>query len=470
MTQATDRHDLRELEAFWKAQLQPCFPERALEAQVALIDGTSARYVNLDNAATTKPFQAVKERVDEVLDSYGSVHRGAGQHSRCTTDAYERARRHIGEFVGASEKEYVIFTKNTTESVNQAAALLAAEPGKVLVSDIEHSSNLLPWMKHGEIVQYRTDRQGIVAIGDIERILKEHDGKTGQERIKLLAITGSSNVTGYKPPIYDIAALVHQHGARIFVDACQLVPHEKVDMLPDDDPRHLDFLAFSGHKIYAPYGAGVLVGPKAFFDKVDPYQIGGGNLPYITHDLQIKRFHNERAHDPGSPNAIGVIAIDESIRQLEAIGLEQVHSYESALVTAAFDRLSAIKQVRIHIVKPYSTVIPFSIPGKPPELVAEMLSQEYGIGVRAGSFCTYELLRKLLETTSTADGIIADGVDAGITLAIPRIVRASFSISNRPEDAIRFVDAVEEITKKRFVDYRSHYAMDDQTGEWSARG
>jgi len=477
MTQATDKHDLRELEAFWNRHIQHRFSGKALEAFVCVGDGMlSVRYVNLDNAATTKPFQAVKERVDEALDTYGSVHRGAGQHSRCTTDAYERARQHIGEFVGASPENYVIFTKNTTESVNQAAALLASEPGKVLVSDIEHSSNLLPWMKQGEIVQYRTDRQGIIDIGEIERILKEHDGKTGQERIKLLAITGSSNVTGYKPPIHNIAELVHRYGARIFVDACQLVPHERVDMRSDDDAGHLDFLAFSGHKMYAPYGAGVLIGPKDFFDKVDPYQIGGGNLPYITRNLQIKRFHNVRTHDPGSPNAIGVIAIDEAIRQLEAIGMENVYQYETALTAMAFDRLAPLSPrdqlhppVKLHIDRSHGTVIPFTIPGKPPELVAEMLTQEYGIGVRAGSFCTYELLRKLCETTDIADDMIAEHVDAGITGSIPRILRASFSIYNRPEDAIRFVDAVEEITKKRFVDYRSRYSRDGQTGEWSVQ-
>ncbi|AFZ02891.1 aminotransferase class V-fold PLP-dependent enzyme [Calothrix sp. PCC 6303] len=458
-----------ELDNFWQENIQPLFTEESLCFQVKTTDGKEVRYVNLDNGATTAPFAPVKRYVEEMLDCYGSVHRGSGQKSLISTREYDNSRDVIRNFVGASQNNYVIFAKNTTEAINAAATLWAKIPGKILVSDIEHSSNLLPWVVNNEVVQYRTEADGSVDIAKIEAILVAHKDLPVTEQIKLLTITGASTITGYKPPIYEIAALAHRYGIKIFADLCQLVQHDRVDMLPDNDPCHLDFVAFSGHKMYAPYGTGILVGSKNFFDQFHPYQIGGGNLPYITRNLEIKRFYTERAHDPGTPNAMGAVAIAKSIQIIESLGREEIAHYEHSLVEYTFKQLSSIPGVRIHIAGDgIAHVIPFDIDGFDGRLVAEILAQEYGIGVRAGAFCTYEYIRKLKGISDEQDEVIAAEVDQGITRNIPTIIRASFALSNNFEDCQRFIDAIAQITENGFAHYLPKYSQDNTTGVWTA--
>jgi len=422
------------------------------------------KYVNLDNAATTIPFKKVKGAINEFLNSYGSIHRGTGQKSKISTEAFEKARETIRIFAGASEQNYVIFTKNTTESINQAAALWANKKGKVLVSDIEHSSNLLPWMKYNEIIQYKTSNEGVIILSEIERAFIEN------KDIKLIVITGASNVTGYKTPIYKIAEIAHKNRAKILVDACQYIQHKKLDMKADSDIQHIDFVAFSGHKMYAPYGAGVLIGPKDFFDENLPYQIGGGNLPYITNDLKIKRFKTVRSHDPGTANAVGIIAISEAIKVIESIGYSEIERYEEEITSKAFDEIAKITGIKFYIRKEnLGNIIPFDLEGFDSKLLAEILAQEQGIGVRAGSFCTYELMRKLKGISKERDNEIAKEVDNGITANIPGLVRASFALSNSLEDVKRFVEALKEISQKGAEYYKKFYKQDIKTGSWNIR-
>ena len=258
----------QKINQFWNKKIKPLFSKNGFNYKVNTKQGF-VRYVNLDNAATTPVFFQVLKKVENCFSTYGSVHRGAGQKSKITTDLYEKARKYLLDFAGASENNYIIFTTNTTESVNHLAELWGKNNGKVMVSDIEHSSNLLPWLKNCNIVEYRTNSDGTINLNEIKKVFENC------KDIKLLAITGASNINGYRPPIYELAKLVHLNGAKIFVDVCQLIPHHKVDVLADDNIKHLDFIAFSGHKMYAPFGIGVLVGPKDFFDKSIPYQIGG---------------------------------------------------------------------------------------------------------------------------------------------------------------------------------------------------
>ena len=447
----------------WEEEIKPLFPEESLELLVDTTRGT-VRDVNLDNAATTIPFSAVNQAVAEFLRTYGSVHRGSGQRSRTSTQSYEQARDRIQQFTGASLESYVVFTKNTTEAINHAAQLWSRIPGKVLVSDIEHSSNLLPWLAENEVVQYRTNPNGTLNIEDVEEMFRKY------EDIKLLAITGSSNVTGYKPPIHDLAEIAHKYGARILIDACQLIQHQKVDVLPTDDPRHLDFVAFSGHKMYAPFGGGVLVGPKEFFDQAVPYQIGGGNLTYISRDLQLKRFPTVQAHNPGTPNAVGAISIAKATEVLESIGYDRIHKYESELVRTAFRRLTHIDGVEVYASESeIGSVIPFDVTGIDSRLTAEILRDDYGIGVRAGSFCTYEFMRKIKTVSNEQDQKISEEIDIGITRSIPGVVRASFGLVNNQEDVARLVSAVTEIAHNGIEHYAQHYMQDNTTGMWTKR-
>ncbi|NQU78348.1 aminotransferase class V-fold PLP-dependent enzyme [Candidatus Woesearchaeota archaeon] len=439
------------------------FSQDCLKFVVETLSG-SAKYVDLDNAATTSAFREVEEEIRKTLTFYGSVHRGSGQKSKESTDAYERARDIILTFVGASEDNYVVFTKNTTESINHAAALWSKIPGKVLVSDIEHSSNLLPWLQTGQIVQYKTDAKGRVDVEEVEKQLAKGD-------IKLLTITGSSNVTGYKPPIYEMAELAHKYGAKILVDVCQLIQHNQVDVLDSSDPRHIDLIAFSGHKMYAPFGAGVLVGPKEFFDDADPYQIGGGNLPYITRDLEIKRFSTVQAHDPGTPNAIGALAIGKAAEIIERIGYKRIHAHESSIVEQAYVGIEKLSNVEVYVGSDeLGSVLPFNIKGIDHRLTAEILANEYGVGVRAGSFCTYELIRKLHGLSPSVDNLISEEVDQGITKNIPGLVRASFSLVNNQEDVKRFVIAITEIANTNLQKYLQTYEQNSTTGDWTYRG
>ncbi|RCJ34799.1 aminotransferase V [Nostoc minutum NIES-26] len=457
------------LDSFWNQKIRPLFTDKSLSFRVKTRNGKYVKYINLDNGATTTPFATLKQYVNEMLDTYGSVHRGSGQKSIITTQEYDASRDIIREFVNSSSQNYVIFAKNTTEAINGAATLWAKRPGKILVSDIEHSSNLLPWVTRDEVVQYRTQPDGSVSLAEIENIFKAHQNRSKAEQIKLLTITGASTITGYRPPIYELAALAHKYGAKMFADVCQLIQHERVDMRADDDPCHLDFVAFSGHKMYAPYGTGVLLGPKEFFDGSYPYQIGGGNLPYITRNLEIKRFYTERAHDPGTPNAMGAIAIAKAIQIIEELGRDRIAEYEHSLVDFTFTRLQAIPGVKVHIPGDnLAHVIPFDIDGFDGRLVAEILAQEYGIGVRAGAFCTYEYIRKLKNISDEQDCEIAKEVESGITRNIPSIIRASFAVYNTLEDCDRFLDAILEIAKNGLDYYLPYYTQNQTTGVWTA--
>ncbi len=447
----------------WDEEIKPLFPEESLELLVETTRGT-VREVNLDNAATTIPFSAVNEAVAEFLRTYGSVHRGSGQRSKISTQSYEQARDRIRQFVGASLDDYVVFTKNTTEAINHAAQLWSIIPGKVLVSDIEHSSNLLPWLAGNEVVQYRTNSNGTLNIEDVEEMLRTN------RNIKLLAITGSSNVTGYKPPIHDLAEMAHKYDAQILVDASQLIQHQKVNILPANDLRHLDFVAFSGHKIYAPFGCGVLIGPKEFFDQAVPYQIGGGNLTYISRDLKLKRSPTVQAHDPGTPNAVGAISIAKATEILDSIGYDRIYEYESDLVRTAFRGLKQTSGVTVYVSESeLGSVIPFDIAGIDSRLTAEILRDDYGIGVRAGSFCTYEFMRKIKNVYDEQDQKISEEIDRGITKNIPGVVRASFGLVNNKEDVTRLISAVTEITHHGIEHYSEIYKQDNTTGLWKKR-
>lgn len=454
----------------WENKVKSFFDCDALNFQITNRFGEQIKYINLDNAATTTPLAGVKQYVDHMLNAYGSVHRGAGQKSQISTQKYDQSRDIIRKFVGASPENYVIFAQNTTGAINQAASLWAKRPGKILVSDIEHSSNLLPWLTCNNVTQYRTAPDGTINLAKIEEILKENKEKPAEKRIKLVTITGASTITGYKPPIYEIAKLAHNYGAKIFADLCQLIQHECVEMLPDADPCHLDFVAFSGHKMYAPYGTGVLIGPKEFFDRDFPYQIGGGNLPYITKKLEIKRFYTERAHDPGTPNAMGAIAIAQAIEVLEKIGREKIAEYEHFLVDYTFQKLQNIPGVILYISgSSLAHVIPFDLEGFEGYLVAEILAQEYGIGLRSGAFCTYEYIRKLKNISDQKDQEIAQEVERGITCNIPTIIRASFAVYNTLADCDSFVEAISQITANGFKHYLSHYEKNEITGVWKLK-
>ncbi len=440
------------------------FSEDILNYQVDTVDLGKVNYVNLDNAATTPPFKKVEEKVVEFLKGYGSVHRGAGTKSKISTDDYENSRDVIKKFVNAPRDSYVLFTGNTTGAMNAAAYFFSFLKGKVAVSAIEHSSSWLPWIKTEGIKQLGSDQVSLENLSEknemiqtlgreqvicydvndnfefdlesIEKLFIEND-------IKVFVLTASSNATGYCPDIKKIGEIVHKNGAYFVVDACQFVQHHSIDM----QKMGIDFLAASGHKFYAPYGEGFLIGPKSFLDKFLPYEIGGGNLPYITTKGEFLRYQNQMAHDPGTPNAVGAVAVATALETLSEIGLEKIEAYEKTLTMSAFKALKNIPNVEIYVSEKHlNTVIPFNIRGKNFREIAEALNNRFGIGVRAGSFCVYHVVRRLLKITDETQ-IIAD-VRAGKEDAVPGFIRASFSLCNTEEDVKRLVEAISILATK----------------------
>lgn len=292
-----------------------------LNQHVPLLSGTSRQYINLDNAASTPPMQLVKEVLDRFLPYYSSVHRGTGYKSQISTWAYDNARDVIMGFVGADPKTHtVIFGKNTTEAVNKLAHRFPFTPERnvVLVSLMEHHSNDLPWRCVGKVEHITTLPDGSLDEGDFDRLLSKY----GQQ-VALVSITGASNVTGFINPIHRLAEKVHRLGAQFAVDCAQLAPHRTIRMGALDDPGHLDYIFISGHKMYAPFGTGALIGRRDLFYDGDPDLCGGGQVEIVTVD-DVTWTEPPEKDEAGSPNVVGAVALSAAIRTLDRIGMETV--------------------------------------------------------------------------------------------------------------------------------------------------
>ena len=252
-----------------------------IDRKVPLLDGSLVTYVNLDNAATTPPLRDVAEAVQDFLPLYSSVHRGCGFKSRLSTMVYEQAHEIIPRFVGADpETNVAIFGKNATDAMNKLSYRIpVAEDSVIITTCMEHHSNDLPWRNRARAVHVGVTPEGRLDEEDFDRRLEEYAG-----RIALVAVTAASNVSGFIQPVHRLARKVHEIGAKIMVDAAQYAPHRRVDMRPDDDPEHLDFVALAAHKMYAPFGTGALIGPKEFFLAGPPEYPGGGTVDVVTLD------------------------------------------------------------------------------------------------------------------------------------------------------------------------------------------
>jgi selenocysteine lyase/cysteine desulfurase len=370
--------------------------------------------VNLDYAASAPALPTVVEQVSTLLPLYSSVHRGAGYPSAVSTAAYEAARTEIGSFVGARTDDVVVITRNSTDSLN---LLASAVPGPVVHLDIEHHANLLPWQARGARV--------VRARATVTATLSAVATELARERAALLAVTGASNVTGECLPLDELAALAHSHGARVAIDGAQLVPHRRVNIAASG----VDYLAFSGHKLYAPFGAGALVGRRDWLDAAAPYLAGGGAVRRVT--LAGTTWTDSPArHEAGTPNVVGAVAIAAACRAIAALPPGTVTAHENALLQRLTEGLNSVAGVHVPRLWPGQVdrvgVVTFTVPGVPAELVAQYLSAEHGIGVRDGRFCAHPLVDRL-----TADG-------SGTTTA----VRASVGLGSRLADVERLVHAL----------------------------
>ncbi|SDH86723.1 Selenocysteine lyase/Cysteine desulfurase [Arthrobacter subterraneus] len=385
--------------------------------QSPLIDGTPVRYVNLDYAASTPALAQVNDYVQSVLPYYASVHRGAGYASQISTSLYENARRIVRAFVGGREDDAVIFTRNTTDSLNLLAGCLP-EDGEVLYLDLEHHANLLPWLDR--------PHRGLVAADTVEATLAAVEEELASGGISLLAVTGASNVTGEVLPIARFASAAHAHGARIVVDAAQLAPHRRLDLVRDG----IDYVAFSGHKLYAPFGAGVLVGRPDWLDEGTPHLAGGGAVKTVKVD-SVSWATGPARHEGGSPNVLGAAALAHATEVLAALDAKDWLEHESLLRTSLVEGLAALPGVTVHRIFTDSTdaigVVNFSVHGYDAGLVAAYLSAEHGVGLRDGKFCAHPLLKRL-------------GLPSGS-------LRASLGLGSRQDDVDRLLTGLTSLLR-----------------------
>lgn len=391
-----------------------------------LADGTEVRYANLDYAASAPALRAVADAVTEALHGYASVHRGAGHLSQVTTRRYEEAREVVRRFVRGRVDDTVVFTRNTTDAINLAAHVT---PGDVVVLDIEHHANLLPWVS-----RERGTTRIVSSRPTIEATLTAIDCELAAQPAELLAVTAASNVTGEVLPIGRLAAIAHRHGARILVDGAQLVAHRAVSLVS----HGIDYLVFSGHKLYAPFGAGVLIGRHDWLDAADPYLAGGGATADVgivdaagTDNCTSTVWHTGAArHEAGSPNVLGAIAIAAACTAITELGHELIGLHEHELCARLDEGLAGIDGVTPLRVFSDATervgIAGFSVRGHSPRAVAEYLSDHHGIGVRDGKFCAHPLLDRL----GHPDGA----------------VRASFGLGTGSADIDRLLDALRSLS------------------------
>src|SRR5256886_6496046 len=381
---------------------------------VPLHGGSTVTGITFDNAASTPPLTRVRDMVNRFSDLYSSVHRGTGYKSRLSTEAYEDAREMVSRFLGVDEtSQVVIFVKGTTDALNRIAAEEARLDGRqVLVTEMEHHADLLPWRHRSGHVMVGLSDEGHIDLDAIEHELKAADGK-----ISLVAVCGASNVTGFVSPIHEVAELAHRYGARISVDAAQLAPHHRIDVRPADDPGHLDFLSFSGHKMYAPYGAGVLIAPRDFFAGA-PEVMGGGAISIVTWDDTVWADLPDR-EEAGSPNVIGAVALGVAIETLLELGFSEMLDYEVGLGGRIIAGLSGIPGVRVLGGLEPSTagtrlaLASFVVDGLHHGLVAAALSHGWAIAVRHGCFCAnpyvFHLLHMSRDDVEAVDGEVTAG-------------------------------------------------------------
>lgn len=420
-------------------------PVLGKDVTVPLVTGGEVTYAALDYAASAPALQRVWDDVAAYAPYYGSVHRGAGYLSQLSTDLFENSRKAVAEFLGCRAGDQVIFTRSTTDSLNLLAAAVPADC-QVFVYETEHHASLLPW-RDARVTYLNAPRTPAQAVETLERALANRDPYGPA----LVCVTGASNVTGELWPVKELAAAAHAHGARIVLDAAQLAPHHPVDI----DELDVDWVAFSGHKLYAPFGSGALAGRADWLQDAEPYLAGGGASRKVARrtdgGVDVEWHSTAARHEAGSPNVIGVYSIASACKALTEAGFDRLVAREQQLVTRVREGLAEVPQVKVLSLfgddAPRVGVISFVVEGWNSSHFAAALSAEYGIGVRDGLFCAHPLVRTLLGSDPQDPG------ECGAPEAEPgerslNAIRVSFGAGTPDEHIERFVRAVKELVSE----------------------
>ena len=374
----------------------------------------------LDSGATTqKPIQVIKA-VEEFYQKYNAnPHRGAYSLSVEATEQYENTRTKIAKFINARHREEIIFSKNATESLNLIAYSYGMDNLKkddeVVISIMEHHSNLVPWQK---VTKKTGSKLNYMYINDEFELTDEEIENKITDKTKIVGITHVSNVLGTINNVKKIIKYAHKKGAIVIVDASQSIPHMKIDVQDLD----ADFLVFSGHKMLAPLGIGVLYGKKEILNKMSPFLMGGDMIEYVyEQDTTFAPLPNK--FEAGTQNVEGVIGLGSAIDYIENLGYDKIQEIEKEVLSYAREELSKLDFLDLYITpneNNHSSVISFNIKGIHPHDVASILDSE-GVCVRSGNHCAQPLMRFL-------------GIDS--------TCRASFYIYNTKEDVDKLVSAL----------------------------
>lgn len=428
------------------ANVRAQFP--ILQRRIRTLDGRERPLVYLDHGASTHAPQPVIDAVQETLaSSYANIHRGNHTLSLEASDRFDQATASFLDFVGANpETHCAILGQNTTMALDVAAHVMAGHQGKTLTSLSEHHSNDLPHRRRGAVVHADVDQYGRVRLDDVQAQL-------GGGGIKLLAITGASNVTGYTPPIHKLARMAHDAGARILVDAAQLYAHAPIDVKSSDHPEHIDFLAAAGHKSYAPLGSAFLIGPRDLLDAAPPYMPGGGTVEWVT-DASALFAKSPDRHMGGTPNIVGAIAFGAATQWLAGLGMDNVQEHERQVTAHALHRFAELEQDHgIDLFGPRTAdekvgVLAFTVPERRHELVSSILNHEFAIATRNGCFCAHPLLHRLLKLGDTSPW--TEALARGESLPLPGAVRATVGIYNTEAEIDALADALDTIARGTF--------------------
>jgi selenocysteine lyase/cysteine desulfurase len=400
-------------------------------ARVPTVDGERP-YVNLDNGASTPTFQPI----------WDAVRRAWQKPSQARQAIIEQARSICADVLGAPLALHdVIFTSNTTEAINLAAESLGKEAHPdvepvVLNTFLEHNSNELPWRTTAglSLIRLPMDPEGFVDLAELEALLHAYNQAHlhGRKRIKLVAVSGASNVLGVYNPLAEISQIVHRHGARLLVDAAQWVAHRKVDM----EACGIDYLAFSGHKVYAPFGTGVLLARK-------------GMLAFSPAEMDAIR-------SSGEENVGGIAGLAKALELLRRIGLDTIQAEEQALTRRALSGLANLPRIKVYGIKDPDSprfahkggVIVFDMKGMLPGRVAKALAERGGIGVRYRCHCAHLTIKRLLGVPPWAEQIQRLMLSLLPGFNLPGVVRVSFGIQNTEADVDLLIDVLGAITQK----------------------
>ena len=381
--------------------------------------------VYLDNAATTqKPLAVIESEVALYERSYANIHRGVHHLSVEASEAYEKSREKARDFINAADAREIVFVRGTTEGINLVAQTFGragvGAGDEVLISALEHHSNIVPWQM---LCEEKGARLVVAPINDRGEIRMDELEQRLSERTKIVAVSHVSNALGTLNPVKEIIALAHARGVAVLVDGAQAAPRLKVDVRDLD----CDFYAFSGHKMYGPTGAGILFGKEALFEAMPPWQGGGDMIRSVTFE---KTTYNILPYkfEAGTPNIAGAIGLGAAIDYIGSLGIDAIEAHENDLLAYATERLSAIPGLRvIGTAAEKAAVLSFTLEGVHPHDVGTVLDRE-GVAVRTGHHCAQPVMDffRVPATSRASFGLYNTRAEVDVLFAGLRIVMAMF--------------------------------------------